>query len=217
MKEPILKELTTPLARELGEYTLLKNDIEESFRVMKLWFEKYAGRKKHELTKEEELIALSLFRNAVIMFVGCFDESAEVSLSASAIYGSKVGGMEFFKWLKDIRDSYAAHKFGPLRQCPVGVLMDETGNILGGGHQIQIYAGPVASSKELILSFISVAGRFIERKVAELATQLLQDAKKMSAVELAALKAARVYDVPPHQYRTSREAFLRSLRDGDKG
>ena len=211
-----LRELTTPIARELSEYTLLKNDLIQSFEALELWFNKYAGRKKDDMTNEERLIALSLFRNAIIMFVGCFDKSAKVSLSETDIYSSRKGGLEYFKWLQDIRDTYAAHTFGPLRQCSVGVLMDEAGTLVGTGHHVQIYAGPIATAKGDILSFISAAGRHVEKIITDLALQMLKDAKKMTPSELAVLKVAEVHDVDPRKIRTSRDSFLRSLRKGDQ-
>jgi len=213
-----VKEITTPIAKELAEYLLLQHDIKSSFDTIKLWYEKYAGRKA-TLTAEERLIALSLFRNSIIMFVGCFDKSAPLYLKESDIYKTEDGGIIFFNWLKDIRDSYAAHKFGPLRQCVVGVIPNEDGVVIGWGHHVQIYAGPapVADAKEQFLSFISKAGRYVDGKITDLSQQMVEAGKKMSRAEVAALNIARPHDVEPGQIRKSRDNFRRSIPKGDKG
>jgi hypothetical protein len=71
MNDPILKEIKTPLARELAELVLLEADIKASRDAFRFWFSKYAGR-KDELTAEEYLISLSLFRDSIVLLVGCF-------------------------------------------------------------------------------------------------------------------------------------------------
>ena len=72
MPAPILKEIKTPFARELAEYELLMKDIEAAHDALGLWFEKYASRKN--LSPEQILIGQSLFRDFIVMFVGCFDK-----------------------------------------------------------------------------------------------------------------------------------------------
>lgn len=47
------------------------------------------------------------------------------------------GGAEHIGWLKDIRDSYAAHKFGTLRQCVAGVVVDAAGAAVAAGYLAQ--------------------------------------------------------------------------------
>jgi len=211
-----LRELTSPLARELAEYTILRNDLHDSFQMMKLWFEKYAGQQDNQ-TAEERLIALSLFRESIILFVGCFDESARTHLSASDIYKDEDGGMVFFQWLKDIRDTYAAHKFGPLRQCVVGVILDDSGRLIGTGHQHQLFAGPVAEQKASLLSFIRLADPFLKAKIKEIGKQLVEAVNAMTPAELANLKIARTHPVDAPKIRTSRESFLRSISKRDDG
>ena len=144
------------------------------------------------------------------MFVGCFDKSAPVSLVPSDIYNSKDGSVQYYEWMKDIRDSYAAHKFGPLRQCVTGVFLDPSGNVIEAGHTAQIYAGPKAEGKNDMLDIIKTAGRFSYAKVTTLKSQLEGYAKTLSASELAALKPAAVHPVAPHEVRLSRKKFSRS-------
>ena len=196
----------TPLARELAEYQLLMKDLEAAHAALKLWFEKYASRK--DLTPEQILIGQSLFRDSIVMFVGCFDKTAPLRLVASDIYKT-TNQMEYFQWLLNIRDAYAAHKFGALRQCAVGVFVDTAGNIIGPGHTNRIWAGPKVAAKDDVLSFIQLAGLHVATKILGLSRQLHESAKKMAPAELAALKAAETHDVEPHEIRTPRHRFRR--------
>ena len=45
MLDPIFKEITAPLARELAEYALLRLDLKSALNGLTLWFEKYGGAK----------------------------------------------------------------------------------------------------------------------------------------------------------------------------
>jgi hypothetical protein len=216
MPDPILKEISTPLAKELAEFALLQNDLKASHDAFALWFTKYAGR-HHQLTAEEVLISQSLFRDSLVMLTGCFDKTAPLSLSASDVYGSTKGGLAYFKWLQDIRDSYAAHKFGPFRQCVTGVMVTDAGVILGAGRTIRIYGGFVVEAKDDVLSFIRIAERYVQKRVGDLSRQLADSARAMSAAELAALKPAQTYEVLPHEIRSTREKFRRSPRPGNDG
>jgi hypothetical protein len=208
MPDQILKEIPTALARELSEYALLQRDIADAFNAFTLWFDKYAGR-KYELTPEEQLISLALFRDSIVMFVGCFEANQYVSLSPSEVYSSTNGSLAFFEWLKNIRDSYAAHKFGAFRQCVTGITVDESGAIMGVGRRLQIYAGFVVEGRDDVLSIVKMAGRAVNMKVRELSSQVLAEAKAMSPAQLAALREAKTYDVEPHEVRLSRRRFRR--------
>lgn len=213
MNDQILKEIKTPLARELAELVLLEADVKASRNAFILWFSKYAGR-KDELTAEESLISLSLFRDSIVLFVGCFDSTDPGSLSASDLYPS-VDKKSYFHWLKDIRDSYAAHKFGPFRQCITGVMVDGEGRVIRSGYTIRLYAGVVVGAKDDIIHLIDVAGRHLEKRIFALSKQLTEYGLKMSADDLNSLQIAKTYDVEPHQVRTSRNKFKRLPRNGN--
>jgi hypothetical protein len=205
MNDPTLKEVKTPLARELAELVLLEADIKASRDAFRLWFSKYAGR-KDELTAEEALISLSLFRDSIILFVGCFDSTAPVALSALELYPA-AANISYFQWLKDIRDSYAAHKFGPFRQCITGVMVDGEGIVIRSGYTIRLYAGVVAEAKDDIISLINVAGRYLEKRIFALSKQLTEYGMAMSADDLNSLQIAKTHDVEPHEVRKSRSKF----------
>jgi hypothetical protein len=163
------------------------------------------------------LISLSLFRDAIVQFIGCFDKSAKAHLDAYQISDDNGRGLKFFEWMKDIRDSYAAHKFGPLRQCITGVQIDEKGNIVQPLYSHQIYSGPARDSRKELLNIVYRAGIHTQSKVNSLVSQLEEYARGLDKKELLALKAARLREVEPHQFRSSREKFFHgpALEEGE--
>ncbi|MEZ2143650.1 hypothetical protein AAE026_15410 [Bradyrhizobium sp. DN5] len=66
-----LKALETPLAKEYAENLLLQNDMQRALATMECWQRRFAS----SSDPEERLIAASLFRDAIIQFVGCFDKT----------------------------------------------------------------------------------------------------------------------------------------------
>jgi hypothetical protein len=70
-KTPI-RELNSPLARELAELELLLYDIESAFHQITLWRGQFAPR--GSMPREEKALSLALFRDAIVQFVGCFDK-----------------------------------------------------------------------------------------------------------------------------------------------
>jgi hypothetical protein len=202
-----LKELATPEAKELAEMLLLRQDLASSFQAMQLWHKRYW--QKENGTPEDTLIATCLFRDAILQFIGCFDSTAQYKLSVQDVYKSTQGATEYFKWLKDIRDAYIAHKFGPHRQCIVGVFSDSNGTVIGNGHFVSVYLGPQEGARDLI-EFIAIAGRYLNSRIEDLQAQVLAAAKAMSKEDLNALPIARAYGVGPNETRMTREKFKRS-------
>src|SRR5689334_22406386 len=102
-----LKALDSALAKEYAENLILQQDIQNSLEAMRIWHEKYASATE----PESRIIAQSLFRDAIVQFVGCFDKTSHYPLSVEAIYRHDPNGMASFQWFKDVRDAYAGHKF----------------------------------------------------------------------------------------------------------
>lgn len=207
MTTPVFKEITTPLARELAEYVLLWRDLKTASDAFGLWHHSYPFRP--DLAGPDRLISQALFRDSVVMFIGCFDKSAPISLSPMDVYNSRDGSLKYFEWLKDIRDSYAAHRFGPLRQCVTGVLVDDAGLVVNATYTWQDYAGPKAAGKDDLLEIVEKAVRFADLKVKALAAQLKAYAKTLTPEQLMALKEASVRPVELHEIRSSRSKFVK--------
>lgn len=66
VSEAPLKALDTPLAKEYAENLILQQDMRNSLETMALWQEKYAAATE----PEARIIAKSLFRGAIVQFVG---------------------------------------------------------------------------------------------------------------------------------------------------
>jgi len=88
----ILMEIDSPLARELAEYEILREDLNMSLATFTLWFEKYAP-DRHNLPPEQKLIGQSLFRDATVMFIGCFDKKAPASIAPEVVYNKSDGSL----------------------------------------------------------------------------------------------------------------------------
>jgi len=205
-------ELTSPIAKELTEYILLQHDIKASHASLTVWFKRFCG-PSDEKEPDDAVIGASVFRDSIIMFMGCFDRSAPLFLDEAEVYKTTLGGAEYFQWLRDMRDAYAAHKFGALRQCAVGVLLDGNGDVLGIGQFSSIYLGPAKEAEGQMLQFIAIAGNYVAAKIKELEARLKQEANDMTREERAKLKTARLHGVDPANVRTSRPAFQRKMRE----
>ena len=130
------------------------------------------------------------------------------------MYGKVDGGMEYFQWLKDIRDAYAAHKFGALRECVVGVIVDPSSSkMLGIGDLVKIYMGPAdKEGRHMMLSFMQIAVAHVDNLVKDNKARLIEEAKNLSPAELKALPVGRVHGVGSGEVRMTRTK-LQKARD----
>lgn len=207
-KTKTLRAINSPTANEVGETLLLLNDTRKCFQAMKLWFRKYAPVTGEQLTAENDLIADALFRDSIVQFVANFDRTANYPLDEKRVFKQIDGGVEYFRWLKDIRDSYAAHKFGTLRQCVPGVVFDANGEALAIGH-ISQQGYPFGKEEEdQILRCMSVVGRYLEAKVENLQAKLLEEAKAMQLDEILRLPNAQTYATASDEIRMSRQKLV---------
>lgn len=204
--EQRLKALETPLAHELAETLLHQVDMRSSIATIKLWHEKFASSEDDET----RLIGQSLFRDAITMFVGCFDKTSEFPLDANAIYGKDPNGLSSFQWFKNIRDAYAAHKFGAQRQCIVGVIThSETGEV-GFGHLFARYAGQNKEDGPQLQGFMQTAEKYLDQRVVGLQQKLLAFIKTMTPEQIAALKDASVHTLEQGEARLTRSGLQRA-------
>jgi hypothetical protein len=161
-----LKALETPLAKEYAENLLLQSDMRESLAAMECWERRFA----ESSDPEDNLIGASLFRDAVIQFVGCFDKTAQFPLSAQDIYGRDPDGLPSFQWFKNTRDAYAAHKFGAQRQCVVGVVLKDGER--GIGHLFAKYRGQNKADGAVLRGFMQTAANHLDSRVQSLEKKL---------------------------------------------
>lgn len=194
-----LKALDTALAKEYAENLILQQDMRTSLEVMKLWHEKYASATE----PEARVIGKSLFRDAIVQFVGCFDKTAQYPLSVEAIYGHDPNGLSSFQWFKDVRDAYAGHKFGAWRQCFVGVI--ERDGQRGVGHLFAAFRGQQKEDGDQPRGFMQTAATHLDANVERLREAAMKSVESMKPDEIAALKeaTARTLKMPEARFTRS--------------
>lgn len=205
-------KLDTPLAKELAEMLLVGQDLQFSIHAMEVWSKEFSDSEKFK-SREEEVIRFSLFRDSVVQFVGCFDKSAPFYLKWDEIYQEGDGGHTFFKWMKDVRDAYAAHRFGALRQAAVGATYDAQTDARGIGHFTFVYSGPKPEFAKQLLPFTMRAAKHIEARIRTGLLQIGKQVDAMSAKELLALEKIQFHGISAEEIRMTRAAVQKS-RDG---
>jgi predicted secreted protein len=197
-----VRELALPLAKELGELNLICMDMETAYHAIQYWRAQYSPINAADMDDLDRTIALALFRDAIVQFVGCFDRTAEFSLKAEDAYKTE-GQLKYFRWLRDLRDSYAAHKFGPYRQCAVGVDV-KTRRVR---FLTQLYRGP--NGGDQLLHFMAKGALYAALRMKDLAERLNQVTASLTDDELNAMPIAKVHPVTESEVRMSRSAFER--------
>lgn len=160
----LLKALTGQLVHDVEEMHIIKDDLDNCWRNLTLYYEQYFD---VETNPEDSrfVIKTSLFRDAVTLFCACFsiNPAERIKLVANEIYGHlDEGWKSYYQYIRDLRDSYAAHNFGPVRQCQVFAIMEwndakDRVRFVGTGHRIPRFAGLPKGEKDRLLAFIGLA------------------------------------------------------------
>jgi hypothetical protein len=196
-----MRELGTPLSRDLAEMLLTQIDIQNSSASLMLWSQSYISEEQHP---NKQVIEDSLFRDGITQFVGCFDSQNAVPLVVETVYPDAEGIDVYFRWLRGLRNSYTAHRHGAARQCVVGIFIDANGNHLGSGQLFAAYRGPSKDGHADLLKVVSQALRFTENKIAILRSELEVEAKALTAEQRLKLPTAKVQPPGPEDMRKSR-------------
>lgn len=210
------KQLGSPIEEKLAEMYLLLEETKQSMAAIKLWFQKYVPETGTHPSEEDTLICNALLRDTIIQFVGCFDKTTVYALDEKEVFQHIEGGAEYIQWLKDIRDSYAAHKFGPLRQCVAGIMVGEDGKINGISYLAQ-YGYPFDETQEQqMLRCINTVHQYLGTKIKGLEERLTAEAQALEPEELLNLPNARTYGLSSSEIRTSRKKLQNTRRNTDK-
>jgi hypothetical protein len=205
-----LRQLDLPAATELAETLLIVADLRNSLDSLSLWSRNYvpiAG-----ASPDLRVILGSLFRDGVVQFVGCFEKSSH-PLKVPEVYKDQTGADGYFKWLRDLRNSFAAHRYGAGRQCIVGALVDPEKGYIGHGHIVSIYTGPEPNGHIDLLRFVGVAIAFAEAKVQKLQSQFDGEVSAIPLADLLKAPLAQVYGMEPAEMGLSR-GDLQKARNG---
>jgi hypothetical protein len=203
-----MRLLPGPEAKELAELHLLHHDLDHAVKAIRLLVDAFGER---EFTEAEQIMRLGLYRDAVVQFVACFDGSAPLFLQVADIYSDDANASSSFHYLKTLRDTFAAHRNGPARQCAVGVIPGPTGP-RGTGHLKMVLHVPDSNQLKHTHDFISKARQHVLQRLEILDQQLRAAAMAMSREEILALPSASTRNANPKEMRLSRERFGRTFR-----
>ena len=107
-------------------------------------------------------VAVSVFRDAVISFISCFDKQLPVHLDPTEAFGELDGALEYFTWLEDMRNTWVAHRSGPYRVCVAAIVIDEqTGDLQGLGHLSHFYRGPKPEAADDLIRVMVAALNYL--------------------------------------------------------
>lgn len=200
-----VRRLDTPEAREYAEWCLLVQDLERCLRVARLWKEKdEAG---------DVDVAVSLFRDAVVSLISCFEKPNTVSLDAQALYGRYDGGVEYYQWLSTIRDTWVAHRHGTSRQTSAAIVVDEnSGDFLGAGNMLMTYSRPVLAGTDDFIMFVSIATAEAKARQGEAQLVVERQAKSLTPSQRLRLPIANVKSATGGALRIGRRKFANATR-----
>ena len=197
----VRKALGSPDAIALAEIELLKHDLIESLQIAKILHTQYMGR---DLNEEERLVATSLYRSSIMLWVSCFEKPRRGDLDASAVYYGD--DLTFFRSVIDVRDSFIAHRFGPQRQsATMAVIKDGIVRGIQQGTTKYSSCGPDELSN--MMRLIGAGIEAAEAKAKPLGIAVLLELRKMSPAEVAALDDFEITPPDGTQTRMSRKEF----------
>ena len=196
------RTLKTPEATQFSEWVLLVTDLEYALRRAELWW-----KLAREETSDQEIIetATSVFKDAVVSFIACFDQQAPVFLDEQAVYTEMLGGVDYFHWLRDLRNTWIAHRNGPQRQCVVTVVVDESsGELTGVGSLQHSYLGPREEAGNDLVRFLTVALVHARRERDRLRELITNQVKAMPSQKRLRLPKAQTVVPSPENIRLGR-------------
>ena len=143
---------------------------------MRLYFDKYIDA---HVGTDDFTIRLSLFRDAVVQFSGCFSKKDKLKLNPEEVYAKHKNWEPWAQWFHDIRDAYAAHNFGPSRLHSVGAVLERSNRLnrmvfTGVGDFAARHSGPAAHTRDSVLRFMMVACQFVNQRTADVEERLLK-------------------------------------------
>lgn len=197
-------ELTGPTAALLCELLLVESDLNFSLSAMALWEETYAEKRDDP---DGKTVALALFRDAIIQFVGCFGDEDKGKLSREAVYGQSPDDLATFDWMKDLRDSFCAHSHGSFRRCEVFALLETVqpglASFAGVGHWRAIWDGP--NHAQPLLELMTPAMDPLQDRIRATRAQLENEFLAMGPKELSSLRKSKVVLAKPDEVRLTRK------------
>ena len=192
--QSVLRALKTANGIQHAEWVLLVSDLQRCLELVYLWRQLLSSDEK---TPRDTRLAESLFRDAVVSFVSCFDkDKGHVYLDAQSLYGSMEGALAAFQWFYNVRNQSIAHRYGPHRLAHTMVIIDDdTGKLLGDGATVYAMYQPSTDGTDTLGTLIQVAIKHARSQVADLRVKCKAEMEAMHPSERRRLGVAS-YRVP---------------------
>lgn len=169
----------------MSEYLLIKSDLEGCITLLNIYANFSASAGQNKASAADNLVMAAVFRDIIVQFVACFEKRRH-ALTIAAVYADCTGADEYFKWLRELRNSYAAHAYGAARQCKIGVAVDSEGNYLGVGHLMAVYQGMGPSDLTHLMDFIKIAASYNSNRCDDLARAVDMHVREITCPDLLA-------------------------------
>lgn len=213
-----LRHISSPAASKLAEMILIHCDLKNVLNICYIIIERYSETEKEN--SEDTLVGLSLFRDCVVQFIACFGSNPQKHLDKNSVYQEEHPSfLEFFQIVLDIRDTYAAHNFGPLRQCIVGAVSipREPGAepVFVVGHVAMVPSVPERDWMMDFVKLVEIAERFADQSIRILSDEVFDTIKSTPCEEIMALPDVLLSN-PDGSLRMTRERFSGNLSRKNK-
>jgi hypothetical protein len=208
-----LKRITTPAALELAELLLMQLDLRDALDVLT----PFAKAEWPVGLEHAKLVRMALWRDTIVQTMACFTTSANQrhKLDPEVVLGHINGWREIYQGFHDLRDAYAAHSFGALRQCEIMACINDAGEVPSVASIAHMALRPGAPSYEqahLLFVLISAGLENLATRIEVKENEALLEARAMPEGELLSLSMPVVSPPTSGEVRQSRSAF-RTKRD----
>ena len=208
------RTINSHAAKLYSEWTLLVRDLEYVLKRALLWKKLVTAKSEGDTGTQ---VSVSVFRDAVISFVSCFDRQQPVYLDPAVAFGKLGGASEYFSWLEDMRNTWVAHRRGPHRQCVAAIVIDEkTGEFRGLGHLAHLYFGPKPDAADDLIKVIERALDFSRGEQKKHENNLQNEVARMNPLERVNLPLAHTVIPGSSDIRMGRRKFQNIKRTAER-
>lgn len=195
------KRIDTPEARELAELLMMESDLRHANRALKI----AADMLPEENDLDGAAIRLSLVRDAIVQVCACFGPTEPFKLNLDEVPSvADQQWQDFYRFILDKRDTFAAHRFGPDRQCEIMAFVGE-GVGPRTSHIRSSWCGFADADHGNFISFVGRVGLHVEGRIKTMTEIVNLQLAQMSSEELGALPEALI--TVAGSLRTSREKY----------
>ena len=208
------RTINSHAAKLYSEWALLVQDLEYVLKRAQLWKELVNTESEGDTAAQ---VSVSVFRDAVISFVSCFDRQQPVYLDPAVAFGQLNGVAKYFAWLVNMRNTWVAHRRGPHRQCVAVIVIEEkTGEFHGLGHLAHLYFGPKPDAANDLIKVIETALNFSRGEQKKHESNLQNEVARMNPLERINLPLAHTVIPGSSDIRMGRQKFQNIKRTAER-